>query len=143
MDDTDRKILKLLQGNARLTVRKIGEIIGLTPPATAERIKRMESHGVIDGYHAAVNPDALGKTVRAYMCVDVNKNKHVAFDAFCTNSPAVVSFTKVIGTYYAILLLAVESTSDLSDVLDSIKYYGGTTTHTALIVKEMFANRPL
>lgn len=143
MDNTDLKILKLLQENARLTIRRIGELIGLTPPAAAERIKKMESHGVITGYHASVNPDKLGKNVRAYICVDVRKDKHAEFDAYCTASVAVVSFAKVIGTYYAILLVAVEKTTDLSDVLASIKQYGGTTTHTAVIIDEMFSNRPL
>ena len=143
MDNTDLKILKLLQENARLTVRKIGELIGLTPPATAERIRRMESNAVITGYHASVDPDKLGKKVRAYMCVDVKKNQHDKFDSYCINSPAIVSFTKVIGTYYAIMLVAVETTGELSEVLDSIKECGATMTHTAVIINEVFNNKPL
>lgn len=142
MDNTDLKILELLQKNARLTIRKIGEIIGLTPPATAERIKKLESEAVITGYHASVDPVKLGKGVRAYICVDVKKDKHAAFDNFCIKSPNVISFSKVIGTYYAILLVAVSRTAELGDVLDSIKSHGGMATHTAVIIHDVFTNKP-
>lgn len=141
MDNTDLKILKILQENARLPVSKIGEIVALSSPAVAERIKKLEISGVITGYHVAIDQYKLGKNVMAYISIDVKKDQHAKFDAHCIASPDIVSFNKVIGTYYAVVLVAVEKTSDLSDVLDNIKASGGIATHTSVIIKGVFHNK--
>lgn len=141
MDNTDLKILKLLKENARLPVSKIGEIVCLSSPAVSERIKKMEISGVITGYNVAIDQYKLGKNVMAYISIDVKKDQHAKFDAHCMANPAIVSFNKVIGTYYAVILVAVEKTSDLSGVLDSIKASGGIATHTSVIIQEVFHNK--
>ena len=55
MDRTDYQILNLLQDDSRCTLRRMGDLVGLTPPAVSERIRRMEESGVIRGYHIDVD----------------------------------------------------------------------------------------
>src|SRR5438034_2584546 len=60
VDDTDRRLLTELQDDARLSLAELGRRVGLSSPAVAERLKRLERDGVIAGYRANVNPRALG-----------------------------------------------------------------------------------
>ena len=60
MDDIDRKILRLLQENARTSLKTIAENTFLSSPAVSARIEKMEKDGVISGYHAQADPVKLG-----------------------------------------------------------------------------------
>ena len=59
LDQVDVKILKLLQSNARMTLKEIGASVFLTSPAVSARIDKMERTGVIKGYHAQIDPEAF------------------------------------------------------------------------------------
>src|SRR5436190_23227234 len=65
LDATDRRLLVELQGHGRLTFAELGRRVGLSPPAVAERVGRLERGGVIRGYRAQVDPRALGLALGA------------------------------------------------------------------------------
>jgi Lrp/AsnC family transcriptional regulator, leucine-responsive regulatory protein len=65
MDDVDRKLLAALRTNARSTYAELGRQVGLSAPAVHERVGKLETSGVITGYHAAIAPEALGYAVNA------------------------------------------------------------------------------
>jgi Lrp/AsnC family leucine-responsive transcriptional regulator len=65
MDDVDRKLLAALRGNARATWAELARSVGLSAPAVHERVSKLESSGVITGYHAAIDPAALGRSMNA------------------------------------------------------------------------------
>jgi Lrp/AsnC family leucine-responsive transcriptional regulator len=67
LDDVDRRILSELQRDGRITMRALGEIVGLSAPAVADRVRRLEDRGVIRGYRADLNPAALGLGVVAFL----------------------------------------------------------------------------
>ena len=67
MDEIDRKILKLLQDNARVSLKTIAENTFLSSPAVSARIERLEKEGIITGYHASVDPVKLGYHILAYI----------------------------------------------------------------------------
>ena len=69
MDTTDRHLLSLLQGDSRLTYEELGEAVGLSAPATYQRVRKLEHAGVLVGYHARVKPEALGRGVVAFVRV--------------------------------------------------------------------------
>src|SRR3954454_3491966 len=73
-DAMDGKILEILQADARTTLAEIGRRIHMSQPAVAERVKRMEAAGVIAGYHAKINPAALGYGITAF--IRVSKRSH-------------------------------------------------------------------
>jgi Lrp/AsnC family transcriptional regulator, leucine-responsive regulatory protein len=65
MDDVDRRLLAALRGNARATFAELARQVGLSAPAVHERVNKLESSGVITGYHAAIDPGALGRSMNA------------------------------------------------------------------------------
>ena len=69
MDAVDRSILDALRANARATYAELAREVGLSAPAVHERVSKLESGGVITGYHAAVAPEALGYSVSALVGV--------------------------------------------------------------------------
>ena len=69
LDATDRKILELLQADARMPNTEIAKQVDLVPSAVLERIRRLEKKGVIEGYGVRVNPKALGQGLAAYIAV--------------------------------------------------------------------------
>ncbi|MEL6320844.1 MAG: Lrp/AsnC family transcriptional regulator, partial [Cyanobacteria bacterium J06626_14] len=67
VDETNQHILRELQADARLSYSEIGRRVGLTAPAVAERVHRMEASGIIVGYHAAVVPEKLGYPITVFI----------------------------------------------------------------------------
>jgi len=65
-DNVDRQLLALLQRDAQLTYEELGESVGLSTAATYQRVRKLEKSGVLLGYHAVVNPAAVGRTVLAF-----------------------------------------------------------------------------
>jgi Lrp/AsnC family leucine-responsive transcriptional regulator len=69
IDTTDREILKILQSNARVSNAEIARQVGMAPSAILERIRKLEARGVIKGYEARIDPEALGLNLLAYILV--------------------------------------------------------------------------
>lgn len=132
MDAIDKQILNILQKNCKTTIKEIGQKINMTPPAVGERIHRMESQGVITGYHAAVNDILLGKHVSAFVTVNVEPSKYDAFCKFCENAVQVVEHHHIIGVYNALLRVAVSDTHALEAFLQALGKYGISQTSTLL-----------
>ena len=77
LDAVDRRILGELRRDARISWRELGEIVHLSPTSAADRVRRMERDGVIDGYTVRVDPAMLGRTVRAVIDVSLGAGVHV------------------------------------------------------------------
>ena len=71
LDDTDRKILALLQRDAQMTNAAIAAEVNLTAPSVFERIRKLEQRGVIQGYTVQVDPAALGRPLTAFIRLTV------------------------------------------------------------------------
>ena len=82
LDRIDRKILDLLQRQGRISMTELAERIGLSASPCAERVKRMERDGVITGYHAKVNPAALGAKLLVFVEITLNQKSASAFEQF-------------------------------------------------------------
>ena len=61
MDGTDKKILNILQGNARISMKELGNMVGLTSPAVTERVRRLEEEGIIEGYRTIIKRGRIQK----------------------------------------------------------------------------------
>jgi Lrp/AsnC family transcriptional regulator, leucine-responsive regulatory protein len=72
IDDIDRQILNILQANARTSNAEIARQIDMAPSAVLERIRRLEAKGVLQGYEARINPEALGMHLLAFVFVASN-----------------------------------------------------------------------
>ena len=74
LDRVDREILFQLQRDGRLSNVELARRVGLTPPPCLRRVKRLEDAGVIAGYHAVVDPVAVGRGLEVFLDVDINAN---------------------------------------------------------------------
>ena len=100
IDDIDRKILKLLQENARVSLKTIAEKTFLSSPAVSARIEKLERDGIIAGYHAQVNPVKLGYHILAFIHLDVTPEDKPGLYAWAESSPNVLECSCVTGEFY-------------------------------------------
>ena len=89
MDITDYKIIEILQEEGRISMKDLGKIVGLTSPAVSERVKRLEEAGVIEGYKAIVNPNALGRAIKAFVHISLPSNKYNEFIESARKDPRI------------------------------------------------------
>ena len=132
MDQTDYRILNLLQADCRTTLKTIGDQVGLTAPAVSERVHRMEEQGIIRGYRIEVNRELLHCGIFGFILVALPPEKYDVFCGFCRENPAIISHYHVIGVFNALLRFAVRGTRELDELLSSVKHYGDSQTSIEL-----------
>ena len=75
MDQLDKKIVTILQENAKITNAKLSRMIGISAPATFERVKRLETSGVITRFTAVVDPEKVGFSIMAIVSITLSLSK--------------------------------------------------------------------
>lgn len=132
LDDFNWKIIQELQMNARITIVEIGKRIGLSAPAVAERIKRLEEEGYIKGYRTVVDYDKLGLSVPVFINYKATKISHGEMIKMVDKMPEVVEWYGVTGTHCAMLKVIVASTKELEVVIERLQEFGETNTSIIL-----------
>ena len=130
LDAYDRKILALLQENARLGFSEIGRRIHLTSPAVAERVRRLEEAGVIECFTAKLNLRKLGYSFEAY--INITVDSHAALDAWAAAHPEVLELHATTGSHCALMRVALTAPEHLQACLTSLARIGKTTTSVVL-----------
>lgn len=108
LDSIDRKILELLQANSNITNAQLAQEIGLSPAPTLERVKKLETQGVIKSYHAVVDMASVGLGVSTFVMVSLkghNKENIDKFTKAIAKIPEVVECHHVTGQADFILKL--------------------------------------
>ena len=80
LDRIDRKILDILQREGRISMTELAERIGLSTSPSSERVRRLERDGVITGYHARIDPSAVGKTLLVFVQITLSSKSGDVFD---------------------------------------------------------------
>ena len=126
LDRVDYEILDLLQRDARVTMRELGARVGLTGPAVTERVRRLESLGVITGYHAAVAPERIGLGVVAFLALAIPYEFRPAgaFERAVTHFEEVVECYRITGEDAYLLKVAVPDLDALREALDRLGEFG-------------------
>ena len=144
LDETDRRILKLLQKDGRLAHAAIAKKVGLTGPSVLARVRRMEDAGVIRGYSILLDEAALGRPLVEFIRVTLSgtpagKGEN-AFETFVKREPAVLACYSVDGEDSYMLAVRTASTDALQALLNqlrAIRNVSRTVTSIALgCVKE-------
>lgn len=134
LDDISWILLEALQENARLSYRELGERAGLTPPAVAERIRRLEQSGVVKGYRAVLDLAVLGWPIIALVRLsprpglDETEVEDVVLDL----DNNVLEAHRVTGSEHMWVKLAASSLEDLDQILGKIRTVASTTTSVRL-----------
>ncbi len=123
IDTIDRKLLDLLQCNARISNAEMAAQVGLTVSSVHERVKKMERNGIIKGYVAVVDPDKLGKQLLAFQRLTVapNSNATAEIRALCAKQPDILECHNVAGEDCLILKLRATGPRELEKLLSAIK----------------------
>lgn len=82
LDKIDRKILDILQSNAKITNAQLSKDIGLSPAPTLERVKKLETSGIIKSYHAQLDTDKVGLGIHSFVQVSLKGHNKTNIDLF-------------------------------------------------------------
>ncbi len=137
MDQADLRIVDLLQRNARTTQIELAKAVGLSQPAVAERIRKLEERGVITGYAARVDAAELGIDITAFVGVGIEHPKF--FDGFTKKVKAldeVLECHRVAGEDSYLLKVKTRNTRTLDRLLVEVLRTtpGVTRTHTTIVL---------
>jgi Lrp/AsnC family leucine-responsive transcriptional regulator len=137
MDDADRRIVDLLQRNARTTQSELARTVGLSQPAVAERIKKLEERGVVLRYTARVDAAELGVDVTAFIGVGIEHPKFFeAFTRQVQELDEVLECHRVAGEDSYLLKVKTRNTKSLDRLLVEVlrTIPGVTRTHTTIVL---------
>ena len=113
MDNIDRKILTILQQNARTPLKVIAEQVFLSSPAVSARIERLEAAGYILGYQAQLSCAAMGYQIKAFISLEVEPSQKPEFYPFIESISNVIECNCVTGNYSMLMKVAFPSTIEL------------------------------
>lgn len=128
LDDTNLRLLSELQADARLSLAELGRRVGLSSPAVAERLQRLERDGVILGYHARLDPRKLGLALSAVIRVRPAPQQLRNVAALAQRTPEVVDCRRITGDDCYVMTAHVRSVEHLEELIDRFAVLGQTTT---------------
>lgn len=144
LDDVDQTLIAALTADARQTVRALAAQVGLSEPAVRERMLRLERDGVVEGYHAALAPGAVGGSTAAFVALRFGPEeaKEQVNEALRAES-CVLEVHEVAGDDCYWVKVRVPSTTALADTLDRLRAIPSVhSTGTTVVLKTVF-ERPL
>lgn len=141
MDRTDYKIIELLQVEGRISMKDLGQQVGLTAPAVSERVKKMEEAGIITGYKACIDPAKLNRNIMAFIDIAMAADRYTAFLHFATTRREVVECHHVTGGDCMTIKVLVRNMMELETLIDDIKKMGNT--RTSLILSSPIESKPI
>jgi Lrp/AsnC family transcriptional regulator, leucine-responsive regulatory protein len=128
LDDINRRLLNELQRDGRVAFAELGRRVGLSAPAVAERVGRLEREGVITGYRAEVDPKAIGYALAAVVRVRPFARQIHKIPEIAAQTPEIIECERITGEDCFLLRLHVRAMDDLEPVLDRFTPFGQTTT---------------
>ncbi|MEP7149101.1 MAG: Lrp/AsnC family transcriptional regulator [Acidobacteriota bacterium] len=128
LDEIDRKILKELQLDARISYAELGRRVGLTTPAVIERVRKLEDAGVITGYRAEIDTAKVGLPITAFVRMSITGVDYSHIIEVAEQSNEVLECHRGTGGDSFIMKIAVSSVEHLQEVIDRLVAYGITTT---------------
>ncbi len=132
MDQTDWNLIAELDLDARQSFSELGRKVGLSQPATAERIKSLESAGIIRGYRVDVDREKIGYGVTAFIRLNTEGEKCRRLQRDIAKLPEVLECHRITGEGSYILRAALQSVGHLEELIDRLMAFGSPTTSIVL-----------
>jgi len=127
-DATDAQLLAELQSDARLSLAELGRRVGLSSPSVADRLRRLESDGVILGHRTEVNPEALGLALTSIIRIRPSPRQLHKVAELARSTPEVVECHRITGEDCFFIKAHVRDVHHLEDLIDLFTPFGQTTT---------------
>ena len=138
LDEIDFKILELLQEDGKMANIDLAKKIGLSPAATLERVRKLETAYIIQGYHAKLNPDKLGLNFRAYVLVALNNHSKDAIDHFIEKTKKITAIVECYqtagGLDFILKIITKDKDTYLKAVLSSLTQFENIEKIQTLII---------
>ncbi len=132
LDATGWRLLQALQQDARLSFSELGRMVGLSPPAATERVRRMEEAGIITGYQAQVSPEKVGLPLMALIELTTSPEKYTQVIALIQDIPEVLECHHVTGNCSLAMKVVAISINHLEDLIGKLSQFGHTSTSIVL-----------
>lgn len=141
VDKVNWDILKQLQLNARISMTDLGKAVGLTAPAVAERIKKMEDAGIIRGYYTQLSYIKTGYQLKAIITLKVFMGRLKPFLEKVTEFKEVINCYRITGNENIIMEVVLRNQKHLELFIDELISYGETKTH--IVLSNKVENAPI
>lgn len=132
LDETSWQILQALQSDARLSFSELGRIVGLSAPAATERVRRLESLGIITGYRAQINAEKVGLPLMAFIQLATSPERYPQITKLVEELPEVLECHHVTGSCSFVMKVIASSIPHLEDLIGQLSQYGQTSTSIVL-----------
>jgi Lrp/AsnC family leucine-responsive transcriptional regulator len=135
LDDIDRQLLIGLQEDAKVSLGRLGERVGLSAPSVMERVRKLEQAGLIKGYHAVLDARAVGLDVASFIGVRVQSPTAIeAFEAWVEGLPEILECHHVTGSYTLLLKVKTRNTSALEQLIRRLRSFEGVASTDTMVV---------
>ena len=146
LDEIDKKIIKVLQDDARISLRKISELVKVSLGTVSNRVKRMERNGVIKGYSVILDPDQIGWELNVVIGLRIQKGRLIEIQERIAKDSRVHGVYDVTGDFDSMVIARAKNRKDLDDLSKNVLSIDGverSITHLVLnTVKEKTASLP-
>src|SRR6478609_2204606 len=144
LEGTDRKILELLAHDGRMSFTDLGKATGLSTSAVHQRVKRLESRGLITGYGATLDHEQLGLPLTAFISIrPIDPSQPDDSPERVREIPEIESCWSVAGDESYILKVRVASPLALEDLLARIRAAANVSTRTTIVLSTPYEGRPV
>ncbi|OBF30354.1 AsnC family transcriptional regulator [Mycobacterium sp. ACS1612] len=142
LDEIDRTLARELVADGRATLAHLAAVAGLSVSAVQSRVRRLESRGVVTGYSARINPEAIGHLLSAFVAITpLDPSQPDDAPARLEHIAEIESCYSVAGEESYILLVRVESARALEDLLQRIRTAANVRTRSTIILQTFYAGR--
>ncbi len=131
LDETDAKILTALVDDARTSIAELARVVGLSSPSVSERIRRLEEAGVIEGYSAQINPQAIGLPLAVWLRIRPVPGQLRKVAEILRDIAEIVVCDRITGEDCYLARAHVRSVEELEKLIDKVAPYA--TTNTSII----------
>jgi len=136
LDAIDISLIDILQRHGRTRQNDLAEAVGLSLPSVSDRLRKLEEHGIITGYHATIDPKKFGKDITAFIFVTIDSSKH--YHQFLDHASAVDEILEchaITGEGSHLLKIRTTDTASLEKLLAKIQAWTGVqSTRTNLVL---------
>jgi Lrp/AsnC family transcriptional regulator, leucine-responsive regulatory protein len=144
LDERDLAIVAALQEDARATYADVGARVGLSASAVHDRVRKLERQGVVRGYRAVIDPEAIGLFVTALIeASPLDPQQPDDLPERVRAFPEVEDCLSVAGEANYVLKVRTRTTGELEDLIRRLRENGGVTTKTTIALSIPFEGRPL
>ena len=143
MDAIDRRIVAVLERDARLTYAEIGAEVGLAASSVHDRVRKLEKAGVIKGYRAEVDLAAAGLPITAFVSIALRPSSPNDVPARVAEFELVEACYSVAGDNSYVLLVRAPSTRELEDLLDALRAKLEVITRSTVVLSTPYERRPM